>query len=468
MIVIGSQALHLHGIHLRKSIDDLDLIGTPEEVDGFRARHAADIVSERTVHGHRHAFVMAPGFPFRKVEIDVEGSPSDAMLARLCTQVVDVVGERVALPSVETLFLIKRAHANVPVHYDKTIRDIIRLKPLLGPLSEDQVAFYKQRQQECRERYRLNRQRFSLSVPNDDFFALSDHVRLYVHDDLHEVVAFRPGEPLYKRCKRDLSLAKIDVDLFERLSPADRLRMVQEEFMVIGLERFYLHDRSLSPAAVYAKGMHKTIRDLFVGYFQDFCIDHIALLAAVPPHDFVARFEKAEAEGRLRKVEIPVPELTDEHRQALQALRDGRLDDARRISEDLARRSAAGGDPHALFYLGVVLFRQRNWALAERMLRQSLSRHRENPPCLFHLGALCRITGRHAEARRLLEAAIDRGFRNRTVYLNLGKACEGLQAREDALAAYRSALQHAGSGAQEIRARIEALETPEATDAAVR
>lgn len=458
MIVIGSYALRLNGIEVRASIDEVDLIGSPDEVDRFRVMHASDIVSERSMHGHRHAFTMSRGFPFRTVEIDTERAPSDALLASLCPRSVDLLGTATGVPSVEALYLIKRAHANVAVHYDKTIRDLIRLKPLIGPIGPRLDEFYQVRRQECRDRYRLNRQRFSLSVRNEDFFALSDHVRTYVHDDLHEVVAFQPDAPLYKRCKRDLTLARIDVDLFERLDPPDRLRMVQEEFMVIGVERFYLHDRSLPKAEVYNRGMHKTIRDLFVGYFQDFCIDHADQLVDAPAHDFLARFDAAEAEGRLRKIEIPVPEVTAEHKRAWRALRQGRLDEARQISEDLVRRSEVGGDPHALYFLGAVLLRQRNLGAAERMLRHSLARFPENPQCLFSLGSLCGSTRRPAEARKLLESAERLGLRSDALYLNLGMACESLGARTEALAAFRAALARGYTGKFDVQGRITALE----------
>lgn len=458
MIVVGSHALALQGIHLRNGPTDLDLIGTPDEVAPFRTRHAAAIVSEQLLHGHRHVFQLSEDFPFRRVEIDIEQTASDRMLPDLCPGTVNLLGERMQLAPVEVLFLIKRALANVPLHYDKGIRDIIPLTPLIKPMTEAQETFYRLRKGECIDRYRLHRQRFVLSIPNDEFFAASDHVRLYVHDDLHEVVAFRPGAPLYKECKRDLSLAKIDVDLFERLSPDDRLRMVQEEFMVIGLERFYLRERTLNRAVVYERGMHKTIRDLFVGYFQDFCIDHIAELVAPPEHDFVARFERAEAEGRLRKVELPEPTLTDAHRQAMEALHQGRVAEARRIGEDLLRRASVIGDPYAMFILGVVMFREKNWKLSERLLRDSIARHRNNPAAVYHLGVVCRITNRPAEARTLLESAIAGGVRNYAAYVNLGLACESNRAFPEALAAYRAALQLPPGEGPDIQAKIAAIE----------
>ena len=185
MIVIGSYALALQGLRAVEEINDLDLIGTREEVEEFRLRNAARIERAYEEHGHRHVFELKGGKPWKRVEIDTEQSPSDRMLPQLCVTTAQVMDVAVQVPPVEVLYLIKRAHANVPVRYPKTIRDVIRLRPLIGEFSAEQQTFYKQRKSECKERYALHRQRFSLSIRNEDFFDTSNHVRLYVHDDLH-------------------------------------------------------------------------------------------------------------------------------------------------------------------------------------------------------------------------------------------------------------------------------------------
>ena len=439
MIVIGSYALAMAGLRAFNDVKDLDLIGTQEDVRLFRARHQAIIESEREEHGHRQVFYLKDATPWDRVEIDFEQSTSDQMLPALCKTSAQVLDLELQVPPVEVLYLIKRAHANVPVRYDKTIRDIIQLKPLLGAIDDAQRAFYLERKKECQSRYLLNRQRFTLSVRNEDFFDLSDHVRIYVHDDLHEAVAHELNHPLYKRCKRDLSLAKIDVDLFEALSMEDRLRMVQEEFMVIGLERFYLLDKTLTPRQVYRKGMHKTIRDLFVGYFQDFCIDHIDQLLEPPPHDFVQRFESALCDGRIRQVEIKIPPASEEHKQIWQLINDDQLIEARRRSEDLVRRSDAPGDTHAFFILGVVLLKNRQFGPSEKCLRRCVARDRKNQLAWYHLGLLCQQTRRPDEAITHLQHAHQLGLRHFGLYWHLGLACEAAGKVDAATQAYTKA-----------------------------
>lgn len=442
MIVIGSYALAALGLRPFKDVKDLDLIGDPEEVVEFRARHQAVITRERQEHGHRHVFYLANANPWDRVEIDFEQAASDRMLPALCRQTVQILGMQVQVPPVEVLYLIKRAHANVPVHYGKTIRDIIRIKPLSGLINKAQQTFYLQRKKECQSRYLLHRQRFSLSVRNEDFFDLSDHVRTYVHDDLHEAVAHDLYQPLYKRCKRDLSLAKIDVDLFESLTMQDRLRLVQEEFMVIGLERFYLQDKTLTLRQIYRKGMHKTIRDLFVGYFQDFCIDHIDQLQEPPLHDFVERFESALRDGRIRAVDIQIPPAGNEHKQIWQLIHNGELVEARRRSEDLVRRADAPGDTHAFFLLGVVLLKTQDFKQADKCLRGCVARDRKNRLAWFYLGLLCRMTGQYDAAIEHLERASAMGLKIFALYWNAGLAYEAVGKNDAAIQAYTEALRY--------------------------
>ncbi len=439
MIVIGSYALALLGQRPFHEVRDLDLIGSPPEIDAFRERCLDIIESEHQEHGHRHVFYLNGSSPLERVEIDFEQSPSDQMLAELCRPMGRVLDAEVLVPSLEVLYLIKRAHANVPVHYDKTIRDIIQLKPLISPIGSEEQTFYLTRKRECQSRYMLNRQRFSLSVRNEDFFDLSDHVRTYVHDDLHEAVAHELNQPLYKRCKRDLSLAKIDVDLFELLSVEERLRMVQEEFMVIGLERFYLHDKSLTPPEVYARGMHKTIRDLFVGYFQDFCIDHIDQLLAPPAYDFVERFESALRDGRINEINTEVPPASVEHRKIWQLINDGQMDEARSRSEDLVRRAVAPGDTHAFFLLGVILLKNNQFGQAEQCLRHCVGRDRKNSLAWYNLGLLCRLTGRPSEAVTYFQRASQLGLGHFGLHWNLGLAYEAVGQHEAAIRSYTEA-----------------------------
>ena len=439
MIVVGSYALSLLGLRDPEKVKDLDFVGSEDDVILFRSLNNKVIKSEQRLHEHRHIFVLIEDQPFDKVEIDTEQSESDRMLPGLCSKVVEIMGIKAGLPPAEVLYLIKRAHANVAVHYDKTIRDILQLKPLIGDFSEEQSTFYEKRKQECWDRFNLNRQRFALAIKNEDFFDTSDHIRYYVHDDLHEVVAHYQTGPLYKQCKHDLSLAKIDTDLFEQLSHEDQLKMVKEEFMVIGLERYFFHNRALKPAQVYELGMHKTMRDLFVGYFQDFCIDHVDELVTPPPFDFVDRFVKAETEGRLRQVEIQIDPPNETHDRIWALIKSQDFNQARQLSEDLIRRAEHGIDTHAYYLLGMTFFHTKKFKFAEKCLRMCIMRDKKNAVAWFFLGTTLRVQGKIQEAVKALNQAGVLGFRKFPLLWNLGLAYEAQDQPDKAIAAYRQA-----------------------------
>lgn len=439
MIVIGSYALALLGHKPLDTVRDLDLVGTADDVGRFREAHRDIITGERAVFDHRHAFLLAPGHGVEKVEIDFEQAESDRMLPALCHEKATVLGFELGVPPVEVLYLLKRAQGNVPVHYEKSTAGMLAIKPLIGDITPEQDLFYRARKREIAERFALHRQRFSLSIRNEDFFDNSDHIRFYVHDDLHEVVAHHADGPLYKKCKHDLSLAKIDTDLFELLSPADQLRMVQEEFMVIGLERYFMPNRQLTAQQVYELGMHKTIRDLFVGYFQDFCLDHLDELLTAPPFDFTARFSEAERAGKLRQVKIEIGPWQDVHKEIWRLTQTGQLKEARRRAEDLVRSAEHGIDSHAWFLLGVALFLLRDLPPAEKCLRMCLGRDRQSKLAWFYLGATLRVAGRMAEAVQALDSAARFGFAQPALHWNLGLAYEGQRMPAKAIAAYRRA-----------------------------
>ncbi|MCK9541878.1 MAG: tetratricopeptide repeat protein [Novosphingobium sp.] len=438
MIVIGSCALALLGHKPRRPVACIDLIGTQADIEGLRAALGERIVAEEKLRDYRHAFVLKEGEPFRRVELDFEQTESDRMLAGLCPRRGTLLGLSLQVPSLELLYLLKRSQANIGEYYGKAVGDILHIKPLIGTLGETDLAFYKMRKKECAER-RGGKQRFALSISNDEFFRKSGHMREYVHDDLHETVAFTPGQPLFRKCKRDLSLAKIDTDMFEALSFEDRLRMVQEEFMVIGLERFFIPNRSIPRAEVYARGMHKTIRELFVGYFQDFCIDHVVELSTPPPFDFVERFLTAEREGRIRRTD-PAPPPPGAYRQIQDHLQKRNFDAARQLAERLAERPGGETDFDAALLLGIAHWYGKDMISAERAFRRCVALQPADKDALFFLGAtLCRNHA-FAEAADVLREAARRGAQRIELYVSLGSACEALGSPADAADAYNAAL----------------------------
>lgn len=457
MIVIGSFAAAAHGLGMGRPVGDIDLIGSVEELNEFKNRNRSLILSQEALHGHRVRFTMRQECGYEKVEFDHEQSPSDRMLEGLCHEFVELLNDTAKLPSLDLLYLTKRAHANVPVFYAKTISDLITLKPHAGNFGSRELCFYEHRKRECRERYSTNRQRFSLAISNQDFFSASNHVRLFEHDDIHEAVAHTIGSPLYKRCKRDLSTAKIEKDLFEALAPSERLMMVQEEFMVIGLERFYVHDKTLSNLQIYRRGMHKTIRDLFVGYFQDFCIDHIDQLLDPPPFDFIKRFACAVADGRVRPLARSMVQPGEAHAKVGRLLNQSQFAEARSACEDLIRASDNGNDPDAFYLLGLALSGLDSFEPAVKCFRACVIRDPQYADAWFQLGRHFRLGKRPKDALQCLNKAGQLKCANPSLFIELGCVCMELDDKSRAVAVFNHALKFPGVK-EEARLQLLALD----------
>ncbi len=439
MVIIGSVALALHGLRPMDEINNLNLVGNRDELESVRAWLGDRVIHAEDFADHSTTLTLTDGNRWKTIGFDYRQSESDRLLKRLCTKQARLFDTLVKIPPLQVLYLIKRAHANMPIGYRKTITDLLQLKSMIRGFSEAEREFGALRKKECTDRYKSQRQRFSLSLRNEDFFDLSNHVRQYEHDDLHEAVAHYPSGPLYKRCKHDLNLAKIDVPLFEALTPEDQRRMVQEEFMVIGIERFYLRNPTLSTADAYRLGMHKTIRDLFVGFFQDFCIDHIDELTQLPPFDFIERFHQARKAGRIREITVTIPPFDAEHEHIWTLIQTGKVDEARCLAEDKARHSDAPGNPHTFFVLGVALLHSGQLAAAERCLISSVGRDRDNHLGWLYLGIVQLHAGKPDDALRHLETSKKLGGNAFLLYWGLGHAYEATGQIPLALAAYREA-----------------------------
>ena len=65
---------------------------------------------------------------------------------------------------------------------------------------------------------------------------------IYTHDELHNLVAFTSGKPIYVTLKKpgQLHMAKRERELFEAAPAETQLKLVREEAMAIAAERLVL------------------------------------------------------------------------------------------------------------------------------------------------------------------------------------------------------------------------------------
>jgi hypothetical protein len=135
----------------------------------------------------------------------------------------------------------------------------------------------------------------SLNKTKDDFF--DDAVdKIYIHDDIHAVVAFG-DEPMFRKIQKSETMVHCFFDMWQYLPYSDQVHCVQEEAMVIALERFIIPGRIKSQRVAYLKALEKICTTLTSGWFRDFAIDNYQECASNVP-DYVSIFKRNEHKCR--------------------------------------------------------------------------------------------------------------------------------------------------------------------------
>ena len=433
MILIGSMAAKARGIRLQRPIKDVDIVCDRSQFDKFIDENKAQITKTEISHGHRAHVDLHPSTKLPRIEFELEQSPSDQILCGVHSDLkVRLLNTLVNVASTNVLYLTKRAHANLPGNFEKNLQDLISLKRHVSDFSDVEIDFANKRKEECRERFaKFRTSRFSLDLPNEDFFELSKHVRFYEHDDVHKAIAFEKGKPVYERCKRDVTRAKIDQDMFLALPKEVQLRMPQEEFIVVGIERYFMHDRKLTKKMVYSLGLVKTIRDLFVGWFQDYCLDNIDHLSRVPSHEFLDRFLEAEKEGEIRKLEqsgkAPMRMLD----QIGALMRQRRFKDADRLLGNVLGQDPK--NPIGLYFKGVIAHQQKRVDEALGFFRASVEADAKNWQAWNRLGLVLIARGEVEEASRSFEQALEAKSDFLPALINCARTLEKLGIKDRAV-----------------------------------
>lgn len=298
MLLIGSVAARHHFPDFRKP-QDMDLLGTPEEVALWVEANRKRIASYRRKRDHKLILRL---HDIGQVEIEIvkPGSSSDAFMK--LNQATTLDGVYVASPT--SLMLIKLSHLRHPIHWRKNIEDYHFLKARAGAPTQAEREAYLQRRLEVdigRQKRRVN-----LNMTNEQFFEKSSRSvrRIYDHDDLHRATCYY-DVPLYETLKRDKDKAMIDKDLFDAIPHADQLRAVREECYAIALERVIIPaieaGRAFDPQGAFLHALQRVCTTLTKGWFREFAIDHYPEIKDVD-RDFVGYFLDAVNDGKIRRI----------------------------------------------------------------------------------------------------------------------------------------------------------------------
>lgn len=263
MILIGSRASnHYYNCTVR----DTDIVITEKELNEVFGLSFEDSPLKNK------AALKVDGVEF--INQDKTLNDADLPVDQFTLIPLKIAGKEVNvyLPTLEYLYAIRRSHVFRPLNFPKHIWHLTMIQSVLdiSSISEECRAFLK-------DRIKLTKAAYGDRVPklnktNMDFF--DDPVKkIYEHDDLHEIVAFM-DEPIYLKMKRDKEMAMCEKDMWEDLTHQQKIWCVQEESMVIALERFLITGTINNPRIAFLKALEKVCTNLTSGWFRDFAIDN--------------------------------------------------------------------------------------------------------------------------------------------------------------------------------------------------
>lgn len=196
---------------------------------------------------------------------------------------------KVYVPSLSTLGLIKRSHAYFMKDYatwrkhmedyhwiiatiDRRITSScgFSIHEGVGQVCKDPLLSLRIKETE----ERIGKQRLpNMRVGVDKFFEQSKRSvdPLFVHDELHKVVAHDEGNPYYLNLLKDPTKVEVDIRKFMDLSPDDRRRCIQEEAYVIALERILI--------PVYIEGKNPKVNETIWNEIRDRWSSHYGVAA---------------------------------------------------------------------------------------------------------------------------------------------------------------------------------------------
>jgi hypothetical protein len=324
MLIIGSHALIAHGVRLGRIPSDVDAIATMDEINDFRDRlreknisfHVDDSRLKKIII-HLHVRGAKP------IEFEISDpieNPTGWELKRtdrarftefrdkLLNDLFGVV--RFADPNVVlTLKLSHRYLKNNP-HFRKTMDDILALRGLGYSVPPELQDWFKRR-----EKATYYYKHPSLERNKKQFFSGDGVEYKYEHDDIHAALATLPDpdwpfcmdedmqktSPAYKYFQADGAEVKTDKKKFFDLPTHVKLLSVLEESYVLALERSQIPcNFEIAPRTSFLIALEKVCTSITSGWWREYAWEHYYQVLAMYNDDYVARFIKAEAEGRVR------------------------------------------------------------------------------------------------------------------------------------------------------------------------
>ncbi len=186
----------------------------------------------------------------------------------------------------EFLFTIKYAHAKWDIFWEKTMYDVMFFQKKGVKVNE---TLYSLLMKDFTEFH--GRRWAALKGKNSKTFFEDAVKRKYVHDSIHEAIAYY-DRPLYERILKSPGEVACSKEKFYSLSHKDQIRLAKEEIFVTALERFCVpNDFKVARQRAYWLSLKKFITTMSSGWMTRFLVDNYAELY-INKDDYITKFQK--------------------------------------------------------------------------------------------------------------------------------------------------------------------------------
>lgn len=252
MLLVGSRCAKLLYPEFRQP-KDYDFIATTQEVDQFLSQYSYQDTS--THHKKKRAKINLNGRPVSFEFELIEHYPSSKLIYeknKVSLHKDKVLNTKYHIATPQTLFLLKKSHIIFPIHWQKNIHDYHFLKnkcaSLYIPSWWDNALKLRYKEVETR----IQKKHMNFDVDNSEFFRKSAKSvkRVVEHDSLHYATCFF-DQPLFLSAKEDLSKAALSKDKVKQMSLDHKIKLIQEEAIVLSLERHIIKNMITNKSTAY-------------------------------------------------------------------------------------------------------------------------------------------------------------------------------------------------------------------------
>jgi hypothetical protein len=303
MLLIGSQALDLF-TDLNRVPQDYDFICTPDELIDFATKLNLSLKQSKFKEKYSAKFEGQ----HLEFELSVDGGSNHVYMQHAGPRSLGIgilMGDivvKAAPPSV--LYSVKRAHRYYPVQWHKHMNDYHMLKTMMNGVDTLPQATAL-REAETAARYG-DLKTPSLNKNSADFFNDKVSNKVFIHDQIHEMMAHRE-RPMYEYYKKDSNTVACCKDKFLELPIEQRVQGVLEEAYVIALERGIIPMLfSSGPLTSAEDALNWAIMrigtTLTSGWFREFAVENYPLIMASRDLTYAEKFLAKVDDRKIQRI----------------------------------------------------------------------------------------------------------------------------------------------------------------------